>query len=1478
MLKTAASFDFETKSGCTVRVRSTDANGLFTEKSFLITVTNVNEAPTDISLSGSTVAENTASGTTVGTLATMDVDTGDTFTYTLVAGTGDTNNAAFAIDGSTLKSAASFDFETKSSYTVRVRVTDANGLFTEKSFVITVTNVNEAPTDVTLSGSTVAENAASGTTVGTLATTDVDSGDTSTYTLVAGTGDTDNGSFSIDGGTLKTAASFDFETKGSYTVRVRSTDADGLFTEKSFVITVTNVNEAPTGVTLSGSTIAENAASGTTVGSLLTTTESVFAIAVTNVNEGPADIVLTGNTVAENTTSGTVVGSLATTDVDVGDTFTYTLVSGTGDTDNGSFSIDGGTLKTTASFNFETKSSYTVRIRSTDANGLFTEKSFVITVTNVNEAPTGVTLSGSTIAENAASGTTVGSLLTTDIDAGDTFTYTLVSGAGDTDNAAFTIDDGVLKTAASFDFETKDTYTVLVRSTDANGLTTEKPFMISVTNVNEAPSQISLTNATIAENAVSGTTVGTLATTDVDAGDTFTYMLVSGSGDADNVFFVIDGNTLKTAASFDFEAKNAYSVRVRSTDADGLFTETSFAITVTNVNEPATIGLPDPFLNEVVEDVAVNVAGFLSTTGTFSVVDPDAGESTFATTLAVPVDQANLGDLSVAADGAYVYSVRNSLAAVQAIRAGETVIDRFIVRSADGTTRLVSFRIAGASDTLAGAVADGYLRNARVFADANANGQLDWIDAGSLNGVWGTGEGEAWTTTDNTGNFSFDFGSTTARLVTVGGIDISTNLPFVGSLQAPAGSTIINPLTTLVAATLAHNTTMSVTDAAAAVAAALGLPQALDLTTYDPLAQAAGDPVALVVQKAAAGVANVIVATVTNGIDTDAVLENLAELVTAPNPGPVNLQDSSVLASVLTVDNGGQQIPPPATLVAGLVLVNTAISNSQSLTEIAETQTLVQGGTPFTAPAFTSAATADFAAQTPGSFQFTASGYPSPTYSVAGSLPSGLSLASSGLLSGTPAAGTAGTYAFTVTATNGIAPAATQAFTLTIAQSDDVTVSVDQTNRVAISLAPRGVTITDLHTTYDARRHALTITIAGPDTMSGGGTGIVVDAAAKTVTVRLDVFPNFAGLVLTGNVGTDSIRIGRQGVNLAAVTRGAASQSFSIDTGVGSGDAIILGGPVTARAAGAVSLTTRGTGAGGIRLAAPVRTPSGSQTYGGPTTLVGNLALYAGGDLVFGGTVDGRRSLSLTAGGGISFAGAVGAIAPLAGLTVARAASVAVNDGLSLDGQGTAAGSNGLTIGSRVNNVVFAALGGAVRTIRNFSGAGIRFLGGSTGSVLTGVTSRNNGIGISVAPGNYRGTRISGNGIEASRSVGVSLDGARNLLVGGANSDGVTLGNRITGRLATGERSTGMVLRGNLFGSLVQGNTIRHHLGDGLRLVDARGVTIGGSAQAVGNTISINVGAGISVTGNCVGSTAQGNTVGSNLRGNGQPRSLRVRS
>jgi hypothetical protein len=103
--------------------------------------------------------------------------------------------------------------------------------------------VNAAPTDVLLSNNSIAENSVSGTVVGTLSTSDPDAGDTHTYSLVSGTGALDNGSFTIDGGSLKTAAVFDFETKSSYSIRVRTTDAVGLTFERAITVSVTNVKE-----------------------------------------------------------------------------------------------------------------------------------------------------------------------------------------------------------------------------------------------------------------------------------------------------------------------------------------------------------------------------------------------------------------------------------------------------------------------------------------------------------------------------------------------------------------------------------------------------------------------------------------------------------------------------------------------------------------------------------------------------------------------------------------------------------------------------------------------------------------------------------------------------------------------------------------------------------------------------------------------------------------------------------------------------------------------------------------------------------------------------------------------------------------------------------------------------------------------------------------------------------------------------------
>lgn len=204
---------------------------------------SLNDSPTNITLSATSIAENAGANAVVGTLSTTDPNAGNTFTYTLVSGTGSTDNAAFNISGSQLRATASLNFEAKSSYSVRVRATDQGGLFTEKAFTITVTNVNEAPTDIALSATSIAENAGANAVVGTLSAVDADAGNTYTYTLVSGTGDTDNASFNISGNQLRANDSLDFETKSSYAVRVRVTDQGGLFTEKAFTITVTNVVE-----------------------------------------------------------------------------------------------------------------------------------------------------------------------------------------------------------------------------------------------------------------------------------------------------------------------------------------------------------------------------------------------------------------------------------------------------------------------------------------------------------------------------------------------------------------------------------------------------------------------------------------------------------------------------------------------------------------------------------------------------------------------------------------------------------------------------------------------------------------------------------------------------------------------------------------------------------------------------------------------------------------------------------------------------------------------------------------------------------------------------------------------------------------------------------------------------------------------------------------------------------------------------------
>lgn len=97
-------------------------------------------------------------------------------------------------------------------------------------------------------------------------------------------------------------------------------------------------------------------------------------------NLAPTDIFLSSTSVVEGQPINTVVGRFSTVDPNPGDTFTYTLVSGTGSSDNKSFNISENKLRTSIEFDASAKDRYNIRVRSTDQGDLSVEKQFTISI------------------------------------------------------------------------------------------------------------------------------------------------------------------------------------------------------------------------------------------------------------------------------------------------------------------------------------------------------------------------------------------------------------------------------------------------------------------------------------------------------------------------------------------------------------------------------------------------------------------------------------------------------------------------------------------------------------------------------------------------------------------------------------------------------------------------------------------------------------------------------------------------------------------------------------------------------------------------------------------------------------------------------------------------------------------------------------------------------------------------------------------
>lgn len=191
-----------------------------------------------INLTQSTIAENMDINTTIATISSGGMV--PAVTYSLDCSSAGADDANFNISEDTLKSSASFDYESKATQSICIRATGSDSKTFDKNFDITVTNVNEAPTISGTPNTSVNEDSVYSFTP---TVNDVDVGDTKTFTI---TNKPTWATFNPTTGVLSgTPTNEDVGTTSNIVISVKDT-ANTSASLTAFNLTVVNVNDAPT--------------------------------------------------------------------------------------------------------------------------------------------------------------------------------------------------------------------------------------------------------------------------------------------------------------------------------------------------------------------------------------------------------------------------------------------------------------------------------------------------------------------------------------------------------------------------------------------------------------------------------------------------------------------------------------------------------------------------------------------------------------------------------------------------------------------------------------------------------------------------------------------------------------------------------------------------------------------------------------------------------------------------------------------------------------------------------------------------------------------------------------------------------------------------------------------------------------------------------------------------------------------------------
>src|SRR3990167_5105125 len=367
---------------------------------------------------------------------------------------------------------------------------------------------------------------------------------------------------------------------------------------------------------------------------------SVLRITITGVNDATS---ASAGTKAATEDAGAVTGTLVATDVDTGDTLTYSVIT---DGTYGTFSV---TNSSTGAYSYTLNDANatvnalaagatltdTLTFRATDSNGATNNANVVVTITGANDAPSA---SAGTKAATEDAGAVTGTLVATDVDTGDTLTYSVITDGtygtfsvtnSSTGAYSYTLNDANATVNALAAGATL-TDTLTFRATDSNSATSNANVVVTITGANDAPTISGLaTSASHNENTINAAASiidSAVVLADVDSsnfnGGNLTITYAAGGGSEDQLTVANQGSSAGqigvSGSTVSYEGNNIGTISTNGANGANL------AITFNTVN--ATIAAIDALIQAVTYQNTSN-APTSSRTLRVTVNDGDGGTS-----------------------------------------------------------------------------------------------------------------------------------------------------------------------------------------------------------------------------------------------------------------------------------------------------------------------------------------------------------------------------------------------------------------------------------------------------------------------------------------------------------------------------------------------------------------------------------------------------------------------------------------------------------------------------------------------------------------------------------------------------------------------------------------------------------------------------------------------------------------------------------